>query len=77
MLTVYSKYLKRMLLPLGSLGFAFYCSHRFGWGWEKFLAEVNAGEGLRFPRWARLYCAYGVPAIIFTIFVIGIVRRFA
>ena len=70
-------FVSNLLLPLGSLGFAFYCCHRFGWGWEKFLAEVNAGEGLRFPRWVRLYCAYGVPAIIFTIFVLGLVRRFS
>ena len=66
-----------LLLPIGSLCFAFYCCHRFGWGWEKFLAEANAGEGLRFPHWARLYCAYGVPAAIFAIFVLGLVRRFS
>ena len=66
-----------LLLPIGSLCFAFYCCHRFGWGWERFLTEANAGEGLRFPRWTRLYCAYGVPAVIFAIFVLGLVRRFS
>ena len=66
-----------ILLPLGSLAFAVYCCHRYGWGWEKFLAEANAGEGPRFPRWARLYCAYALPCVIALIFVLGLIRRFA
>ena len=66
-----------LLLPLGALAFAFYCCHRYGWGWEKFLAEANAGEGVRFPRWARWYCAYGLPLVIATVFVLGLVRRFS
>ena len=66
-----------LLLPLGSLAFAVYCCHRYGWGWEKFLAEANAGEGPRFPRSARLYCAYVLPSVIVLIFILGLVRRFA
>ena len=66
-----------ILLPLGSLVFAVYCCHRYGWGWEKFLAEANAGEGPRFPRRARLYCAYVLPSAVVLIFVLGLVRRFA
>lgn len=66
-----------ILLPLGALAFAFYCCHRYGWGWEKFLAETNAGEGLRFPRWVRRYCAYVLPLVIATIFVLGLIRRFS
>lgn len=66
-----------ILLPLGALAFAFYCCHRYGWGWERFLAETNAGEGLRFPRWVRRYCAYVLPLVIATIFVLGLIRRFS
>ena len=69
--------LSDLLLPLGSLAFATYCGHRYGWGWEKFLAESNAGEGLRFPAWARLHCAYVLPVVIVTIFVLGLIRRFS
>ena len=65
-----------ILLPLGALAFAFFCCHRYGWGWEKFLAEANAGEGRRFPSWMRLYCAYVVPLVVFAIFVLGLIRRF-
>lgn len=65
-----------ILLPLGALAFAFFCCHRYGWGWERFLAEANAGEGSRFPSWLRLYCAYAVPLVVFAIFVLGLLRRF-
>ena len=66
-----------ILLPVGSLAFAVYCCHRYGWGWEKFLAEANAGDGPQFPRWARLYCAYVLPSVITLIFILGLIRRFA
>ena len=66
-----------ILLPLGALAFALYCCHRYGWGWEKFLAEANAGVGPRFPRGLRLYCASVLPSIIVLIFVLGLVRRFS
>lgn len=66
-----------ILLPFGALAFAVYCCHRYGWGWEKFLAEANAGEGPRFPGWARLYCANVLPSVIALIFILGLVRRFA
>ena len=65
-----------ILLPLGAIAFAVFCCHRYGWGWEKFLAEANAGEGRRFPSWLRLYCAYVVPLVVFAIFVLGLLRRF-
>ena len=68
--------LSDFVLPLGSIVFAFYCCHRFGWGWKSFLAEANAGEGPRFPGWVRLYCAYGVPALVVGVLVLGLVRRF-
>ena len=66
-----------ILLPLGALAFAVYCCHRCGWGWERFLAEANAGEGPRFPRGMRLYCAYVLPLIIVLIFALGLIRRFS
>ena len=66
-----------ILLPLGAFAFALYCCHRYGWGWEKFIAEANAGEGLRFPRGLRLYCAYGLPCVVVLIFVLGLIRRFS
>ena len=69
--------LSDLLLPLGALAFAFYCCHRFGWGWRRFVAEANAGTGPRFPEGLRWYCGYVLPAIIVLVFVLGLVRRFS
>lgn len=65
-----------LLLPLGSLAFALFCCHRYGWGWEKFLAETNTGSGPKFPDKLRVYCAYGLPLVIVLVFVIGLLKRF-
>ena len=68
--------LSDLFLPLGALAFAFYCTRRYGWGWKNFLAEANAGEGLKIPEALRLYCAYVLPLVILILFVLGLVRRF-
>ena len=65
-----------ILLPLGSLAFAVFCTRRYGWGWKSFLEEANAGEGWPFPEKLRLYCAYGIPLIVVSLFVTGLLRRF-
>lgn len=59
------------LLPLGSLVYLAFCVNRRGWGWENFLAEADAGKGLRFPRWVRGYMRYVLPAIVVVIYVKG------
>lgn len=59
------------LLPLGSLGYVLFCTKKNGWGWEAFLREVNAGEGMKLPNCLRRYVAYGIPAIISIIYLKG------
>ena len=65
-----------LLLPIGSLIFALFCSHKFGWGWDNFLAEANEGEGLKFPRSLRFYCGVILPIIVGFVLVVGIVSKF-
>ncbi len=65
-----------VLLPLGAVAFAIFCTSRYGWGWKRFLSEANAGEGAKFPSFLRLYCAYVLPLVIGAMFVSGLVRRF-
>ncbi len=65
-----------LLLPLGSVGFALFCTRRYGWGWTGFLAEVNAGRGWKLSSCLRAYCVYVLPLIIVLVFVLGLVRRF-
>ena len=68
--------LSNNLLPLGSLIYLLFCVSRSGWGWEKFQSEVNAGEGLRFPRGLRRYMQWVVPLMIAFIFIMGYKEKF-
>lgn len=61
-------------LPIGALAFAIYCTRRCGWGWEGFLAEANAGCGLRLPARLRPWLAWFVPAAIAVILVVGLCK---
>lgn len=64
------------LLPLGSLVYLVFCTSRYGWGWKKFTEEANAGVGMRFPKWARVYVSYILPLIVLFIFVQGYWSKF-
>ena len=65
------------LLPLGSLGYVLFCTRKNGWGWENFLSEVNAGEGVHFPRGLKGYVSYVLPLIIIVIYLKGYYDMFA
>ena len=64
------------LLPLGSLIYLLFCTSRYGWGWKKFTEEANSGQGIRFPKWARIYVSYILPLIVLFIFVQGYITMF-
>ena len=61
------------VLPLGSLVFALFCCNKFGWGWENFVAEANAGKGLKIKSWMKPVFRYVVPAAIVFIYLYGMV----
>ncbi len=65
------------LLPLGSLLYLIFCISRKGWGWENFLAEADAGQGMKFPAWAHGWLKYGVPVLIVVIFIMGYAPKVA
>ncbi len=62
-----------ILLPLGSVIFVFFCVTKYGWGWDKFVAEANEGKGLKVAKWMRPYMTYVLPLIVLAIFIIGII----
>ena len=68
--------LSNNLLPFGCLLFLLFCSWRRGWGWDNFVAEVNQGQGVRFPRFMKYYLRYGLPCIILLVFIMGYVDKF-
>ena len=65
------------LLPLGSLGYLLFITRKNGWGWEKFLAEVNTGYGMKFPAVLKGYVGYGIPLIIIVIYLKGYYDKFS
>lgn len=65
------------LLPLGSLLFVLFCTKKNGWGFENFLAEVNTGEGMKFPKKIRFYMTYILPWIIVVIYLKGYYDMFS
>ncbi len=65
------------LLPLGSLGYVLFCTRKNGWGWDRFIAEANAGTGRSFPKGLKNYVAYGIPCIIVVIYLKGYYDMFA
>lgn len=64
------------LLPLGSLVYLLFCVTRYGWGWDNFIKEADAGNGIRFPKWAKGYVTYVLPVIVLIIFVMGYYDKF-
>ncbi len=64
------------ILPIGALSFVLFCTYKFGWGWDNFLKEANAGEGITFPGWIRPYMAYILPLIILIVLVKGWLEAF-
>lgn len=61
------------VLPLGSLVFALFCCNKFGWGWENFVAEANAGKGMKIKSWMKPVFRYVVPAAIVFIYLYGMI----
>lgn len=66
-----------VIMPLGSLVFLFFCTRTYGWGWKNFIAEANAGEGIRFPTRMKFYVSYLLPVIVLFIFVFGLWEKLA
>ena len=62
-----------LILPGGSLIFILFCTLRYGWGWDKFIAEANEGRGLKVAQWMRPYCTFVLPVIVGVIIVAGLI----
>ena len=65
-----------IILPVGSLIFLLFAVSKRGWGWENFMAEANAGRGLKVKNWMRGYMTYILPFLFLGIFLIGLVTYF-
>lgn len=61
-----------LLLPIGSLIFLLFCVTKWGWGYDKYLEEVNTGEGIKMPRWLRGYVTFVIPCMILIVLFMGL-----
>ena len=61
-----------LLLPIGSLVYLLFCVTKWGWGFDKYLAEANKGSGLRFARWLKPYFQWVLPILIVIILLQGL-----
>ena len=64
------------LLPLGSLAYVLFCTRRYGWGWDNFIEEANAGEGLKFSKGLRWYTTYVPVIVVLVVFAYGYYEKF-
>lgn len=62
------------ILPLGSLLLALFCCNPWGWGWENFVQEANAGNGMKVKAWLKPLYRYFVPAVILVIYGYGLLH---
>lgn len=65
------------LLPLGALTMTIFCTFgSFGWGFDKFMEEANAGKGLKVKKWMKPLFKFVIPAIIIFLYVYGLISFF-
>ena len=64
-----------LILPIGSLIILLFCITKYGWGAEKFLEEVNTGEGKKMSRKLIWYFKFVLPVLILMIVIIGLVSK--
>ncbi|WP_034446281.1 sodium-dependent transporter [Butyrivibrio sp. AE2032] len=60
-----------IILPVGSLIFVLFCTHKFGWGFDNYFDEVNKGKGFKLHRWTKTYLAFVLPILILIIAING------
>ena len=60
------------LLPLGAFIFSIFCCYGFGWGWDNFVAEANAGKGLKVQNWMKPIFKYFVPICVIVLYIYGL-----
>ena len=61
-----------LLLPIGSLVYLLFCVTKWGWGFDKYLAEANHGKGLKLSPKLKPYFQWILPILILIILIQGL-----
>lgn len=62
-----------LLLPIGSLVYLLFCVSKWGWGFDKYIAEANEGQGIKFSPKLKLYFQWILPILILIILIQGLI----
>ena len=67
------------MLPLGGMFIVIFCSSRYGWGQEKFFAEINSGKGYKIPSNTifKIYFKWVLPVLVSILLIQGYLSKFA
>ena len=68
--------LSNNLLPIGAIIYLLFCVTRYGWGWDNFIKEADAGKGVKFPAALRGYFTYVLPVIMLIVLAVGYWQTF-
>ena len=61
-----------LLLPIGSLVYLLFCVTKWGWGFDKYLAEANRGRGMKLSPKLKPYFQWVLPILILIILLQGL-----
>lgn len=62
-----------LLLPLGSLVYLLFCVTKYGWGFDQYQKEANAGKGMKIKNWMKWYFRIILPVLIIAILLQGLI----
>jgi len=65
-----------LFLPTGAVLTVVFCTWKFAWGYDKFQAEVNTGDGIKLNRAPYFYLKFILPVLILVLLGVGIFNRF-
>ena len=65
-----------LLLPIGSMIYLLFCVSRWGWGFDRYLAEANKGTGLGMSPMLKRYFQFVLPLLILVILLVGLATWF-
>lgn len=62
-----------LLLPIGSFVYLMFCVTKWGWGFDKYIDEVNTGKGIKICKKLKLYFQFILPILIIFILIQGLI----
>ena len=68
--------ISNVILPVGALVYLLFCVTKYGWGFDNYLEEANAGKGVKIPRWIKGYLQFVLPLILVFLLIQGVFGKF-